>query len=148
MSAKLSDGTVIDTTDINRLLAIVSERAQGHNLIPELIPEEIRLSRISVKVSEIRSNDGVTVKLGNLQVKTKKKKQPEHENFIEIKHKCNYGNYVIRVWRYRDQETFGCNTIEDDRVRYHEFPYGDYPDENAVFRCIQNWLNGGGMKDG
>jgi hypothetical protein len=29
-----------------------------------------------------------------------------------------------------------------------EFPYGDYRDENAVFKVVQNWLDGGGMRDG
>jgi hypothetical protein len=150
MSVKLSDGTVIDTTDINRLLAIVSERAKGHDLVPQTEPEAPAqpIQAIEIRVAEIRSRDGVTVKVGNLQVKKKKQPGFEHEDFIEVKHKNGHGFYLIRVWRYGREEVFGCNCIQGDRVRYMEFPYGDYRDENAVFKVVQNWLDGGGMRDG
>lgn len=149
MSVKLSDGTVIDTTDINRLLAIVSERAKGHDLTPdpEPQPEPRPIQAIEIRVDEIRSRDGVTVKVGNLQVK-KKKKGAEHEDYIEVQHRNDYGRYLVRVWRYPNEEVFGCNVIEGDNIRYMEFPFCDYSDENRVFKVIQDWLNNGGMKNG
>jgi hypothetical protein len=151
MSVKLSDGTVIDTTDINRLLAIVSERAKGHDLTPdqeEKSAEPKPVQAIEIRVDQIRSRDGVTVKVGNLQVKKKNSPNLEHGNYIEVKHRNNHGNYIVRVWRYKREEVFGCNCIEGENIRYMEFPFADYRDENAVFKVVQNWLDGGGMKSG
>jgi len=155
MSAKLSDGMIIDTTDINRLLAIVNERSQGRSLVPEINSEVATtkpIQMIDIRVTEIRSNDGVTIKVGNLEAKKTGFEDKGSVsatlnlaagNFIEVKHKCKCGNYLIRVWRY--ETAFGCNCTESDRVRYMEFPFGEYKDENAVFKFVQDWLNKGGM---
>lgn len=149
MSVKLSDGTIIDTTDINRLLAIVSERAKGHELTPtpedEPVQDRPMPRAVEIRVDEIRSRDGVTVKVGNLQLKKKKKPGSEHEDFIEVKHRNDYGTYIVRVWRYPNEQVFGCNVIVGENVRYMEFPYSDYPDENRVFKVVTDWLNNGGF---
>jgi len=141
MSIKLSDGTVIDTTDISRLLAIVSERANGNDVAPpqpdQPASEPIK-PKFEIRVEEIRSRDGVTVKVGNLPVK---KKKAEHENYLESK----VNGYTIRVWRYNNEEVFGCNVFKDGNIRYFEFPMCDYRDENGVFKVMEQYVRDGGM---
>lgn len=153
MSVKLSDGTVIDTTDIARLLAIVSERSKGHN------PVEVQPTKqdappaapVEIRIDQIRSRDGVTVKVGNLEPKKKAGKAGDHENFIEVNHKSLHTNVVwtIRVWIYRREKTFGCNVFRDlgKVCRYFEFSQGDYNDENQIFKIMTNHIDSGGMRD-
>lgn len=152
MAVKLSDGTVIDTTDISRLLAIVAERSKGHNpaTVEQPAPNNIGLGEkapvpFDVRIEQIRSKDGVTIKTGNLQLKKKTEKAGDHENFIEVAHK----GWTIRVWIYRKEEVFGCNVFRDQgRVcRYFEFSQGDYRDENAIFKVMTNHIDGGGLRD-
>lgn len=146
MSVKLSDGTIIDTTDIHRLLSIVSDRASGKNPVQLTVELEKKIEVVPINVEEIKSKDGVTIKVGNLKIK-KKKSQADHENFIEVKHR----NCAIRVWRCDRESFFGCNCIDlsnSENIRYMEFSYGDYRDENRVFKCIQDWIDNGGMKNG
>lgn len=148
MAVKLSDGTVIDTTDITRLLAIVSERAKGHNPVeiqaPTQEPQAVPMP-VEIRIDQIRSRDGVTIKVGNLQLKKKNEKAGDHENFIEVSHK----GWTIRVWLYRREEMFGCNVFRDSGhvCRYFEFSQGDYRDENAVFKVMTNHIDVGGMRD-
>lgn len=152
MAVKLSDGTVIDTTDISRLLAIVAERSKGHNPATVEQPANIGLglgekapAPIDLRIEQIRSRDGVTVKVGNLQLKKKTEQAGDHESFIEVLHK----GWTIRVWIYRREEMFGCNVFRDSGkiCRYFEFSQGDYRDENAVFKIMTNHIDGGGLRD-
>lgn len=144
MAVKLSDGTVIDTTDIARLLAIVNERSKGRNLTVEQ-PAEKAPAPVDIKIEQIRSKDGVTIKTGNLQLKKNSEKAGDHKNFIEVAHK----GWTIRVWLYRKEEVFGCNVFKDSGkiCRYFEFSIDDYRDENAVFKLMINHINSGGLKD-
>ena len=149
MAAKLSDGTLIETTDIYRLLAIVAERSKGHNpaTVEQPAPNTIGLSEktpvsFDVRIEEIRSRDGVTIKTGNLQLKTEK--AGDHENFIEVLHK----GWTIRVWIYHREKVFGCNVFRDSgRVcQYFEFRQSDYRDENAVFKLMTTYIDDGAFR--
>ena len=150
MAVKLSDGTVIDTTDIARLLAIVAERSKGHNPIVEQ-PASLGLGEkapapVDLRIEQIRSKDGVTIKTGNLQLKKKSEKAGDHENFIEVAHK----GWTIRVWIYRKEKVFGCNVFRDSGkvCRYFEFTIGDdFRDENGVFKAMTTHIDGGGLRD-
>lgn len=140
MPVKLSDGTIIDTTDINRLLAIFSEREKGNDLVPNT---KSKAQPKAVQVAEIQSKDGVKIKLGNVSVKKKQQPGFEHENYIEVKRNNSYGSYIIRVWRY--ENVFGCNCIKGNEFRYMEFSFTEHVDENSVFKCVQKWLDAGGF---
>ena len=152
MSIKLPDGSILDTNDIMRVLAIVEERAKGRSTtLPtvesgEKFPVPVKV--MPLRIEEIRSKDGVTVKTGNLKIKKRKDRpQADHENFIEVKHK----DCAIRVWRDNNGAFFGCNCIDlhdPENVRYMEFSYEDFRDENRVFKSVQSWIDGGGMKNG
>ena len=81
---KFADGTTIDTTDFHRMLEIVAERARS----------------LAVPISEIKSKDGVTIKVGNLTPKNGI--IAEHSNYVEMIHK----GFKIRVWLYKKEKIF------------------------------------------
>lgn len=117
----LADGTKIDTTDFRRLMEIVADHSRTKK----------------AKVTEIKSKDGVTVRLGNL---TPTGKQPDYANYTE----SFYKGRNIRVWKYDRDSLWGCNVIWGEggkNICYLEFYSGDYPEENDVFRQVNRYID-------
>lgn len=132
MSIKFDDGSIIDSDDWELMKQIISGTAQ----------------KGEKKISEIKSADGVTVKVGNLQAKKKTQKKEENPNYTT----GNYKGWTIRVWPHTDSDgsrTWACNYFLGENTQYLEVYQNDYS-ENSVFtlarRYIDQILAGQGVK--
>jgi hypothetical protein len=127
MPIEFEGGSIIDTSDWLRIKRILAEkgRQEGEN---NGVHEP--------KIMEIRSSDGVNVKVGNLELKKKQKMPLAQPNYVEGKHK----GWTIRAWRQDTEEIFGCNYFRGEDVRYFELSFGDVSDENAVFKVAKRYI--------
>lgn len=127
MPIEFDDGSIIDANDWLQIKRILAEkgRRQGDNGVHE------------PKVKEIRSRDGVTIKVGNLELKRKPKMPLAQPNYIE----GNYKGWTIRVWRQQREQIYGCNYFKGEDVRYFELIFGDVPDENGVFKVAKAYID-------
>lgn len=121
---KFKDGTEMDATTYDRLMRLIAEKF-GKGVSPE----------------QIVSEDGVTLKVGNLTVNPNIKPPKVQKKVMEDE----YQGWKIQVWRERGEErtVFACNYFRGETVRYFEvFPEDCHDDENEVFalakRCIRD----------
>jgi hypothetical protein len=145
MSAKISDGSFIDSSDLKTLLRIVSNRAKGKTIEKNPSAEEpqIKIERV-LKIEKICSKDGVTIDVSNLEIRTDI--CIDSSKYIETKINNEHGSYIVRIWTY-EKLSFGCKCIDSlENEIYAEFPRKDYPDENSVIKFMKNWLGEGRMR--
>lgn len=132
MGIKFEDGGFIDANDWSRIKRIIAEKARQSG--DETEQEE---AKPQPKITEIKSKDGVTIKVGNLELRKKPKIALANENYVS----GEYKGWTIRVWRIDNEEVFGCNYFRGEDVRYTEASYGDYRDENGVFKLAKHLID-------
>ncbi len=125
MSIKFSDGTEMDANTYDRLVRLIATKFKK-NVTP----------------SEIVSDDGVTLKVGNLPV------NPNIKPTLPTKQvmRDEYRGWKIQVWREQgeENEVFACNYYQGEDVRYFEvFPRDVNDDENEVFKIAKGCIRDG-----
>lgn len=123
-------GGFIDVNDWDRIKRIIAEKARSQG-------DEEAKEPPQPKITEIRSKDGVTIKVGNLELRKKPKVPLGNPNFVS----GEYKGWTIRVWRMDADSRFGCNYYRGEDVRYTEGYYGDYRDENAMFKLAKQLID-------
>jgi hypothetical protein len=129
MPIEFEDGGVIDASDWLQIKRLLAEKSRQAAATGEEMP----------KIKEIRSSDGVTIKLGNLELRKKAKMPLAQPDYIE----GSYKGWSIRVWRQRREEIYGCNYFRpgSEDIRYFEVRCIDVADENAVFKTAKAYID-------
>jgi len=123
---QFDDGSFIDTSDFARIKRIIAEKARATECGDK-----------TPKVTEIKSKDGVTIRVGNLELKKKPKIPLGNPNYVS----GEYKGWTIRVWRQDAEGFFGCNYFMGEDVRYTEGSYDNYRDENAMFKLAKSLID-------
>ena len=129
MPIEFEDGGVIDASDWLQIKRLLAEKGRQASATGEEVP----------KIKEIRSRDGVTIKVGNLELRKKPKMPLAQPDYIE----GSYKGWSIRVWRQHKEEIYGCNYFRpgSEDIRYFELRSIDVADENAVFKTAKAYID-------
>lgn len=126
MSIKFNDGSEMDADNYDRIIRLLHAKMQE-----------------GIAPTEIVSDDGVTLKVGNLKVnpKLKGKKKKGEKNVIRSKYK----DWKIQVWEETNLElersVFCCNYYRGETVQYFEVLRKHVRDENEVFKIAQECID-------
>lgn len=126
MPIEFDDGSVIDANDWTQIKRILAENGRIDPDKPE--PK---------KITEIRSRDGVTIKVGNLQLKKNPKMPLSQPNYVE----GTYKDWKIRVWTQPREEIYACNYFKGQDIRYFEVSHGNVRDENCLFKLAKQYID-------
>lgn len=125
MAIQFEDGSFLDAGDWNQIMRLISEKGRASAAKDEPPP----------RITEIRSNDGVTIKLGNMELKRKPKMPLANPGYVSGTHK----GWTIRVWR--EEQRYGCNYFKGEDTRYFEYGMGDVSDENHMFKIAKAYID-------
>lgn len=117
MAINFEDGSKVPTEDWSKMLALIAELGNDSKRKPVEIVQ-----------------DGVTIKVGNLEINKKKQTKQDHENYVE----SNIEGWTVRVWQMKKEEMYGCNYFKGNDIRYLEFNQADFRDENGVFKYMKS----------
>lgn len=129
MPIQFEDGGILDGGDWTQILRLLSEKGQAATAAGVEPP----------KVKEIRSKDGVTIKVGNLELRKKPKMPLANPDAVE----GSYKGFTIRVWRQSREEIYGCNYWRpgSEDIRYFEYRVIDVRDENHMFQVAKQFID-------